>query len=87
MNGNREVQARALIDFIVQEITRQPELTLDEDTPLISSGLIDSFALVELVVALERVTARRIPAGRLDPSDFETVRRMLEAADRVGTPR
>jgi acyl carrier protein len=60
--------------------------TLDVDTPLVSSGLLDSFMLVEVLVELERVTRRRIPAGRVSPTDFETVRGMLEAAERVGTP-
>lgn len=32
-----------------------------ENTPLISSGLIDSFALVDLIVALEEVTDRTLP--------------------------
>lgn len=85
MSGDRAAQARALIDFIIQKVVRRPSLDLDEDTPLVSSGLVDSFALVEVLLELERVTGWRIPVGRVSPSDFETVRRMLETADRVGT--
>ncbi len=85
MRKDRAAQARALIDFILRTVVRRRNLSLDEDTALVSSGLVDSFALVEVLLELERVTGRRIPVGRVSPSDFETVRRMLETADRVGT--
>jgi len=73
----------ALLAYLVRTTRAR---TLDVDTPLVSSGLLDSFALVDVLLELERVTGRRIPAGRVSPADFETVRHMLEAAARVGTP-
>lgn len=82
----RDPRALALIDFVVGHVLRGPALQIDADTPLLSTGLLDSFALVEVLHELERVTGRRISAGRVSPSDFETVRLMLAAAERVGLP-
>lgn len=75
-----------MIDFLTQRILRGSDVELDADTELLSSGLMDSFALVDVLLELERVTRRRIPRGRVSPEDMETVRKMLETADRVGKP-
>ncbi|MGA9877134.1 MAG: acyl carrier protein, partial [Candidatus Sulfotelmatobacter sp.] len=58
--------AQQMIDHIVQLI-RKPGVTIDENTPLVSSGLIDSMALVDLLLKLEDLTHRRIPAGKVQP--------------------
>ena len=80
-------EATAMIGFLRARILRDPSVELDEDTPLVSSGLVDSFALIDVLLELERVVRRRIPASRVTPADFETVRRMLEKAQAVGTQR
>jgi acyl carrier protein len=79
--------AAAMIDYLRAQVLRDPRIALDAATPLISSGLVDSFALTEVLLQLERVTGRRIPMGKVRPSDFETVATMLARAEQVGTPR
>jgi acyl carrier protein len=79
--------AQELIDFIRKEIVRQPNAQIAVDTPLVSSGLIDSFSLVDVLSKLEEVTAMRIPAGKVQPKDMDTVNLMLSTAQRVGKPR
>ena len=76
-----------MINFLRQHVLSNPGVQLDEDTPLVSSGLVDSFALVEVLSELERVTNCRIPTGRVSPEDMDTVRKMLETVERVGKPR
>ena len=76
-------QSNALLAYLARVTQAR---ALDVDTPLVSSGLLDSFALIEVLHELERVTGRRIPAGRVGPADFETVRDMLQAAARVAPP-
>lgn len=71
----------------VAKLIRKPGLQLEETTPLVSSGLIDSMALVDLLLKLEDVTHKRIPAGRVQPKDMNTVALMLATAERVGKPR
>lgn len=75
-----------MIEHIVRLI-RKPGLTIDENTPLVSSGLIDSMALVDLLLKLEDLTHMRIPPGKVQPKDLETVAMMFATAQRVGKPR
>ncbi len=78
--------SQQMIEYIAALI-RKPAATLDENTPLVSSGLIDSMALVDLLVKLEDLTRMRIPAGKVQPKDLDTVARMFATAQRVGKPR
>jgi len=80
-------QTQELINYIEQEVIRRPGVRLTADTPIVSSGLIDSFALVDILVKLEEVTNMRIPAGKVQPKDMDTVNLMLATARRVGKPR
>lgn len=80
-------RATQMIEFLNRQILRDPDADLNEDTPLVSSGLVDSFALVEILTELERITQCRIPAGRVSPMDLNTVRQMLEVAARWGESR
>jgi acyl carrier protein len=75
-----------IIEYIVNEVIRRPGTIVDENTPLVSSGLIDSFALVDILFKLEEVMALRIPAGKVQPKDMDTVQIMFETAQRVGRP-
>jgi len=80
-------RAQQVIDYIVREIIRRPSVKIDEDTPLVSSGLIDSLALVDILLKIEEVTNTRIPAGKVQAKDMDTVRLMFSTAARVGKPR
>ena len=80
------VEAQQMIEHIAALI-RKPGVALDETTPLVSSGLIDSMALVDLLLKLEDLTHMRIPAGKVQPKDLDTVEKMFATAQRVGKPR
>jgi acyl carrier protein len=75
-----------MVAYIV-ELIRKPGLALDENTRLVSSGLIDSMALVDLLLKLEDLTHMRIPAGKVSPKDMDSVALMFDTAQRVGKPR
>lgn len=60
---------------------------MDENTPLVSSGLVDSMALGDLVLTLEDLTRTRIPPGKVKPKDLDTVAMMFATAARVGKPQ
>jgi acyl carrier protein len=79
-------EAQQMIQHIIQLI-RKPGVNLDENTPLVSSGLIDSMSLIDLLVKLEDLTHMRIPAGKVQPKDLDTVAKMFATAQRVGKPR
>ena len=78
-------QTQALIEHILKEVIRRP-IELTPDSKLVSSGLIDSFALVDILLKVEDVTGLRIPASKVGPKDMDTVRLMLATAKRVGKP-
>jgi acyl carrier protein len=62
-------------------------VAIEENTPLVSSGLIDSMALVDLLMKLEDLTHMRIPPGKVQPKDMDTIALMFATAQRVGKPR
>jgi acyl carrier protein len=80
-------EAKELAEFIAKEIVGRTDTRIEEDTPLVSSGLVDSLALVRLLGKLEQITRCRIPAGKVQPKDLETITLMLATAGRVGKPR
>ena len=81
---NLTPQLEEMLSYITTTVVRHANSAIDVDTPLFTSGLVDSFGLVDMLLQLETVVGVRIPAGRLRPSDVDTVRLMVAAAHRVG---
>ena len=79
-------QAQQMANHI-EELIRKPGVIIDETTPLVSSGLIDSMALIDLLLKLEDLTEMRIPPGKVQPKDMDTIALMFATAQRVGRPR
>jgi len=75
-----------MIDYILKRI-RKPTLVIDENSILVSSGLVDSMALGDVLLKLEDLTNTRIRPGAVKPKDLDTVAKMFETAARVGKPR
>ena len=80
-------EAEQMIDYILKEVIRRPGTQINEKTPLVSSGLIDSMSLVEILLELESVMDSRIPPGKVQAKDMDTVELMVATAHRVGKPR
>jgi acyl carrier protein len=78
---------KEMTDYIARELVRRPGVEITAETPLVSSGLIDSFALVEIFVKLEKLTNRKIPAAKIQPKDMDSVSLMFATAERIGKPR
>ncbi len=79
-------EEKQMIEYILRRI-RKPALVIDENTPLVSSGLVDSMALGDLVLTLEDLTHMRIAPGKVKPKDLDTVAKMFATAARVGKPQ
>ena len=71
----------------ISQLIRKPNVVIEENTPLVSSGLIDSMALVDLLLKLEDLTHMRIPPGQVPPKDMDTIALMFATAQRVGKAR
>jgi acyl carrier protein len=62
-----------MTEYILTQILKRPKYPLDQDTRLISSGLIDSFHLVDLAVFVEEKFGVRIDDSELNADTFDTV--------------
>ena len=54
------------------------DVTIDADTPLFASGLINSLRILKLIAWTERETGRRIADASVRMDNFRTVRRIAE---------
>jgi 2-hydroxymuconate-semialdehyde hydrolase len=67
-----------LIEYIMKEFVEDPDEELDENTPLISSGLIDSLSVVSLVAFIDKKYGVKIPDEKGTVDNFETVSKIIE---------
>ena len=56
---------------------------VDAETPLFSSQLVDSFALVTLMMHLEKATGIRIAPADVNLDNMDSIGRMLAYVERV----
>jgi acyl carrier protein len=82
--GSQEMM-KELAAYISKTILKgKSEIT--EDTPLVSSGLVDSFALIDIFLELQRIAGRKVPASKVQAKDMDTVRLMFATVERFGKP-
>jgi acyl carrier protein len=64
---------QTLSDFIASQILKQPKRVILPDEPLISSGLVDSFSLVDLSLFIEKTYKVYIDNTELNRETFDTL--------------
>jgi acyl carrier protein len=62
-----------LSQYILTNILKQPNRKLDQNEPLISSGLIDSFSLVDLALFVEDTYNVKIADTELNAQTFDNL--------------
>jgi acyl carrier protein len=62
--------------LIAEKIIKQPGKVLKADQALISSGLIDSFSLVDLALLVEDTYGARIDDSELNADTFDTLEQL-----------
>jgi 2-hydroxymuconate-semialdehyde hydrolase len=67
-----------LIDYIMKEFVEDPDEEIDENTPLMSSGLIDSLSIVSLVAFIDKKFGVKIPDEKGTVENFETVTKIID---------
>jgi len=60
-------------EYIQREILKDPNREIGSDEPLISSGLIDSFSLVDIALFVEEEFGVRIDDSELTADTFDTL--------------
>lgn len=62
-----------LATYISEQILKQPTRDIKQDQPLISSGLIDSFSLMDLALFVEDTFGVRIEDTELNADTFDNL--------------
>jgi acyl carrier protein len=70
---------RARVRDVIAEMVGQRVL---DSEPIVSSGLIDSLSVVNLITRLERNLNITIPQANLQPDDFDTVDLIVDTLQR-----
>lgn len=76
MTTETEIRAQ-LREFILTELVRDPSFALADDEGIISSGLIDSFALAQIGVFAEQAFGVYIPDPDLTVAKMDTLNQMV----------
>ena len=70
-----------VLNYVKNEYLDDEEIDLDYDTPLISSGYVDSFSMVSLLVFLENKFKIKIPPSKATPEAFFSVNKIIALVD------
>jgi acyl carrier protein len=81
---SREAFKTALIEFIagplsVRRLGARHEIQIDGSTRLFETGIIDSLAILDLLLFVEDVTGTPIPIHKVDMKFFGTVDRICNS--------
>jgi acyl carrier protein len=70
-----------ILNYVIEEYISDESEKITYDTPLISSGLIDSFSMVSLLVFIERKFKIKIPPAQATPEAFNSVNSIVNLID------
>ena len=62
--------------YITRDILKQPNRTISPDELLITSGVIDSFSLMDLSLYIEDVFGVRLDDTELNSETFDTLKKL-----------
>jgi acyl carrier protein len=66
---------KAVLEYVIDEYIDEDDddIEVEYDTPLISSGIVDSFSMVSLKAFLEKKYKISLPDAEATPDAFDTV--------------
>jgi acyl carrier protein len=72
-----EEMKELVLNYVIKEYIEDEDAEIAYDTPLISSGYVDSFSMVSLLVFLENKFKIRIPSSKATPEAFDNVNNIV----------
>jgi len=75
-----------VLAYVIKEYMDDEDVVIDFDTPLISSGYVDSFAMVSLLVFLENRFKIKIPPAKATPEAFDSVNKIVALVNEFQKP-
>lgn len=76
-----ETMIQQICSYLASQILKQPNRTITADEPLISSGLIDSFSLMDVALYVEDTFGVRIEDTELNADTFDTLTQLAALID------
>lgn len=74
-----EKMKEVILEYVVDEyIDEDDDIEVGYESPLISSGIVDSFSMVSLKVFLEKKYSINLPDNEATPEAFDTVSSIVE---------
>ena len=75
---------KLVIDYIKREyLDEDSDQAIDENTKLISGGIVDSFSMVSLKMFLEKKFNVRIPDDKATPEAFDSVNNIMRLVQEI----
>jgi len=72
-----EIDAQEIVEYVIEEFLEDDDEEVELDTPLISSGIVDSFSMVSLKRFLEKRYQIEIPDAKATPEAFDSVNNIV----------
>jgi len=70
-----------IASFLAEKILKQPNRKITADEPLLSSGLIDSFSLMDVALYVEDTFGVRIEDTELNADTFDNLNQLAALID------
>ena len=70
-----------VLNYVIKEYIEDDDAIINYDTPLISSGYVDSFSMVSLLVFIENNFKIKIPPNKATPEAFDSVNKIIALAN------
>jgi acyl carrier protein/D-alanine--poly(phosphoribitol) ligase subunit 2 len=74
---NLEEMKDLVLNYVTKEYLEDEDEEITYDTPLISSGYVDSFSMVSLLVFIENKFKIKIPPSKATPETFDSVNKII----------
>ncbi len=75
--NNLNEMKELVLKYVISEYIDDDDVTITYETPLISSGYVDSFSMVSLLVFLENKFNIKIPPSKATPEAFDSVNNIV----------
>ena len=72
-----EDMKQIVLEYVKNEYLEEDDEEIDNDTPLISGGIVDSFSMVSLKRFLENKYKISIPDDKATPEAFDSVNKIV----------
>lgn len=66
-----------ILNYVIKEYIQDEDIEITYDSPLISSGHVDSFSMISLLVFIENKFKIKIPPGKATPEAFDSVNKIV----------